>query len=132
MAVGLAAYGVSLVLFVVGLRQLGTARAGAYFSVAPFFGAVLALLAGEPLTPGLGLAGALMAWGVWLHLTEDHEHDHHHEALARAHAHVHDEHHQHAHEAEPAPGARHSHWHTHQPLVHRHRHFPDAHHQHLH
>lgn len=40
MALGLAAYGISLVLFVIGLRDLGTARTGAYFSVAPFFGAV--------------------------------------------------------------------------------------------
>jgi drug/metabolite transporter (DMT)-like permease len=132
LALGLAAYGISLVLFVVGLRQLGTARAGAYFSVAPFFGAVLALAGGEPLTPSLAVAGCLMALGVWLHLTEHHEHDHAHDAQAHSHSHVHDAHHQHAHEVEPAPGARHSHWHTHQPLVHRHPHFPDAHHLHPH
>src|SRR6185369_14781869 len=35
--VGLLAYGVSLALFVIGLRLLGTARTGAYFSVAQFF-----------------------------------------------------------------------------------------------
>ncbi len=34
MLIGWFAYGVSLTLFVVGLRQLGTARTGAYFSVA--------------------------------------------------------------------------------------------------
>ena len=50
MVVGFFAYGVSLVLFVVGMRHLGTARTGAYFSVAPFFGAILALASGEPLT----------------------------------------------------------------------------------
>lgn len=50
MLLGFASYGVSLVLFVRGLRFLGTARTGAYFSVAPFFGAALAvLLLGEPL-----------------------------------------------------------------------------------
>ena len=38
-AVGFLAYGVSLVLFIVAMRNLGTARAGAYFSIAPFFGA---------------------------------------------------------------------------------------------
>ena len=54
MALGLAAYGISLVLFVIGLRHLGTARTGAYFSVAPFFGAVLAVAGwGEPVTPAL-------------------------------------------------------------------------------
>ena len=34
-AVGFLGYGVSLVLFVIALRDLGTARTGAYFSVAP-------------------------------------------------------------------------------------------------
>jgi len=34
-------YGVSLVLFVLALRHLGSARAGAYFSVAPSFGTPL-------------------------------------------------------------------------------------------
>lgn len=37
--VGFCGYGLSLVLFVLGLRHLGTARTGAYFSVAPFVGA---------------------------------------------------------------------------------------------
>ena len=77
LAVGFVAYGVSLVLFVIGLRHLGTARTGAYFGVAPFFGALLAVLAlGETMTLQLTIAGALMALGVWLHLTERHEHEH--------------------------------------------------------
>jgi len=41
-AVGLAGYGVSLVLFVIALRHLGTARTIAYFSIAPFAGALIA------------------------------------------------------------------------------------------
>jgi drug/metabolite transporter (DMT)-like permease len=54
---------VSLVLFVLGLRHLGAARTGAYFSTAPFIGAVLALpLFGEP--PTLPLIGAA-AHGHW-------------------------------------------------------------------
>jgi drug/metabolite transporter (DMT)-like permease len=47
MVVGFLAYGVSLALFVVALRHLGTARTGAYFSVAPFFGALLAVSMGR-------------------------------------------------------------------------------------
>lgn len=129
MSVGFLAYGVSLALFVVALRQLGTARTGAYFSVAPFFGAVVALAAGEPLTLRLVVAGALMGFGVWLHLTERHEHEHPHEPIEHAHEHVHDEHHRHAHEHPVAPDFRHTHAHSHEPLVHRHAHFPDAHHQ---
>ena len=69
--VGLVGYGVSLVLFVLALRYVGSARTGAYFSLAPFFGAVLStVLLREPLSPALLVAGALMALGVWLHLTE--------------------------------------------------------------
>lgn len=47
MTIGFLAYGVSLALFVVSLRHLGTARTGAYFSVAPFFGAMLAIALGS-------------------------------------------------------------------------------------
>ena len=57
MATGLLAYGVSLVLFIVALRHIGTARAGAYFSIAPFFGAVLAI-AWESRSPFLSSSRA--------------------------------------------------------------------------
>jgi len=132
LVVGFLAYGVSLSLFVVGLRHLGTARTGAYFSVAPFFGALLALLMGEPPTLPLIVAGALMALGAYLHLTERHEHDHGHLVLEHDHAHVHDEHHRHAHGEPLAPGIKHRHPHQHDPLSHAHPHFPDAHHRHPH
>jgi drug/metabolite transporter (DMT)-like permease len=132
MAVGLLAYGVSLSLFVVALRHLGTERTGAYFSVAPFVGALIAVALGEPVTTPLLLAGALMAVGVWLHLTERHGHAHTHAPLAHAHAHEHDEHHQHTHDTEVAPETQHTHWHRHEVLQHSHAHFPDAHHRHEH
>ncbi|MDD2719731.1 MAG: DMT family transporter [Gallionella sp.] len=132
MLVGLLAYGVSLTMFVVGLRHLGTARTGAYFSIAPFFGALLAVLMGEPVTSPLLLAGALMALGTWLHLTEYHEHRHIHAELMHDHDHTHDEHHQHEHDSQTTPGSQHRHLHRHEPLTHAHRHFPDAHHQHKH
>lgn len=132
MMVGLLAYGVSLALFVVGLRHLGTARTGAYFSVAPFFGALLAVLMGEPITIPLLMAGALMALGTWLHLTERHEHRHVHEPMEHSHEHFHDEHHLHAHDYPVTPGTKHSHRHRHEPLIHTHPHFPDAHHRHSH
>ena len=61
--VGFFGYGVSLVLFVLGLRHLGAARADAYFSTAPFIGAALALpLFGE--TPTLALKAALQQVGA--------------------------------------------------------------------
>ena len=133
--VGFASYGASLALFIVGLRELGTARTGAYFSVAPFFGAILAIgLLGEPITATLIAAGALMAIGVVLHLSERHEHRHAHEAMEHTHEHVHgeDPHHDHTHVPRVPPGTRHSHAHRHQALVHSHAHYPDAHHRHEH
>jgi len=68
--VGFLGYGVSLALFVVALRDLGTARTGAYFSTAPFIGSAVAVVVlRDPITAQLLAAGALMAFGVWLHLT---------------------------------------------------------------
>jgi drug/metabolite transporter (DMT)-like permease len=133
LAVGLAAYGFSLVLFVVALRHLGTARTGAYFSVAPFFGALVAVLGlGEPVTAPLSIAGVLMAVGVWLHLSERHEHAHTHEVLEHEHEHEHDAHHRHSHDEPTVPDTSHTHRHRHELLHHHHAHFPDAHHRHGH
>ena len=131
--VGLVGYGISLVLFVRALRDLGAARTGAYFSLAPFFGAVLAVgLFGEALSARLVIAGIAMGVGVWLHLTEHHEHEHGHRELEHEHSHAHDEHHRHAHGPDEAPGEPHSHRHVHRRLTHRHPHFPDVHHEHPH
>jgi drug/metabolite transporter (DMT)-like permease len=131
--VGLFGYGFSLVLFVLALRHLGTARTGAYFSTAPFLGAALALaLFHEPVTVQLVTAAALMAIGVWLHLSEAHEHEHAHEALDHSHRHVHDAHHQHVHDPGDPPGEPHSHPHRHAPMTHSHAHYPDLHHRHGH
>ncbi len=131
--VGFFGYGVSLALFVLGLRYLGTARTGAYFSLAPFIGASLSLtLLNEPLTIRLFAAGVLMAAGLWMHLTERHEHKHAHEAMEHEHRHTHDGHHQHEHAHDDPSGEPHSHPHRHQPLVHRHPHYPDLHHRHGH
>jgi drug/metabolite transporter (DMT)-like permease len=130
---GFVGYGVSLVLFVLALREIGTARTGAYYATAPFIGAVIAFVVlREPVTPALLIAGVLMGVGVWLHLTERHEHEHEHEPLTHAHPHVHDAHHQHEHGPSDPPGEPHSHSHAHVRLRHKHPHFPDTHHQHLH
>src|SRR5712664_2309102 len=131
--VGVLGYGASLALFVLALRHLGTARTGAYFSTAPFFGAAAAVLVlGEPLTAQLLIAAALMAVGVWLHITEHHEHFHVHDPLTHEHAHTHDEHHQHEHGPLDPAGEPHTHRHRHGPLEHAHQHTPDEHHRHRH
>jgi len=131
--VGFLGYGISLALFVVSLRHLGTARTGAYFSTAPFIGGAAAVIGlGESFSLQLAIAGALMAIGVWLHLTEHHEHSHTHDPLAHTHPHVHDEHHQHSHARSDPIGEPHTHFHEHAPLRHSHPHVPDMHHTHEH
>jgi len=101
---GLLGYGISLVLFVLALRGLGTARTGAYFSTAPFLGAAVAvMLLGESVSFSFWLAAALMGLGVWLHTTERHAHEHTHEdpltheLLSHCHAHYPDVDHRHPH-----------------------------------
>jgi drug/metabolite transporter (DMT)-like permease len=133
MLVGFLGYGISLVLFVLALRGLGTARTGAYFSTAPFIGALVAILVfGESPALAFWLASALMGLGVWLHLTESHAHHHVHEPMEHAHQHTHDEHHQHEHPPELQGRGAHSHAHQHAALSHKHPHFPDIHHRHPH
>lgn len=131
--VGYLGYGVSLVLFVVALRHLGTARAGAYFALAPFVGALVGVvILAEPLDWKLIAAGGLMAGGLWLHLSEWHAHEHEHEAVEHDHGHIHDAHHHHAHGCDENGQGRHAHRHAHLPLTHRHPHYPDLHHRHRH
>ena len=131
--VGFFGYGVSLTLFVLALRHIGTARTGAYFSIAPFVGAAISiLLLGDKPTISFGVAAVLMAVGVWLHLTERHEHLHRHEPMEHEHLHYHDEHHQHTHATDDPPGEPHTHRHRHEELVHSHPHYPDIHHRHRH
>ena len=138
MLLGFLAYGVSLALFVVALRHLGASRAGAYFSTAPFVGALFSVVFfTEPVTWPLLVAASLMALGIWLHLTEHHAHKHSHEALQHTHTHTHGDgaggpvdHHNHVHE--PAVVGPHTHQHSHDPQTHSHAHYPDAHHRHTH
>jgi drug/metabolite transporter (DMT)-like permease len=132
-ALGLFAYGVSIVMFVLALRELGTARTGAYFSISSFVGAALAIpLLGEPLSVPLLIAALLMAVGLWLLVTERHEHVHEHPEMLHEHRHDHDIHHQHAHRPDDPPGEPHTHVHAHARLQHSHPHFPDIHHRHRH
>ena len=115
-AIGFLGYGVSLVLFVLGLRHLGAARTEAYFSLAPFIGVMLAVVVlGEPISVTLLASSGLMGLGLWAHLAERHEHEHVHELLEHEHRHRHDEHHRHEH----VPGVDPREPHTHR---HRHRH----------
>ena len=131
--VGFAGYGLSLVLFVVALRTLGTARTGAYFSVAPLFGVPVAFALWPQAPQALFWAAAgLMAFGVWLHLRERHAHLHRHDPLLHTHPHSHGAHHRHEHDFAWDGSEPHVHPHAHAELRHRHVHYPDLHHRHTH
>lgn len=132
LAVGATGYGLSLRCYLLAQRTFGAARTGSVFAFAPFIGALAAFAMGDRSVSWLALGGgALMVWGVVLHLSEAHEHEHEHPAIEHEHAHTHDDgHHLHAHD--PMPVGPHSHRHRHEPLRHSHPHVPDAHHLHPH
>jgi drug/metabolite transporter (DMT)-like permease len=130
LAVGALSYGLSLVLFIKGLKGLGAFRTGALFSLGPFVGALASvLLLGDRVGPLMAAAGLLMAGAVALVVREKHIHAHHHDRLVHSHAHVHsDLHHGHAHKGETREP--HAHEHVHEETDHVHGHWPDTHHRH--
>ncbi len=133
MGVGFLVYGLSLILFIVSLGRIGTARTMGLFSAAPFVGAALAfILLGEPLSAGFAAGAVMVAAGLYLALTARHAHPHTHAGVAHGHSHVHDDHHRHEHGPEVLAGEPHAHEHVHDPLEHAHPHFPDTHHRHGH
>jgi drug/metabolite transporter (DMT)-like permease len=130
---GIICYGLSLVFFVLGLRNLGAARTAAYFSLAPFAGAFASfILLGEKISFLFVIAATFMTIGIYLHISERHQHEHHHDELAHQHKHAHDEHHRHEHDNIEIIDESHSHWHKHQAMIHSHPHYPDIHHRHAH
>ena len=129
--VGATGYGLSLRLYLKAQRALGAGRTASVFASAPFCGALVAWALGEPAGVYALAAGAVMALGLALHLTERHEHEHAHDAIEHEHAHRHDDAH-HDHEHEVMPEGEHTHLHRHESTVHRHPHMPDVHHGHAH
>ncbi|MBI2893023.1 MAG: DMT family transporter [Deltaproteobacteria bacterium] len=131
-AIGSVSYGASLMLYLSAQRILGAGRAGAVFSVGPFFGALLALALGDRTGSWIvAPAALLLVSGVGLQIAERHAHAHRHAGLAHDHRHGHDDgHHDHLHD--PMPASPHSHVHAHDERVHAHPHTDDAHHRHRH
>ena len=136
MLVGAVSYGLSIQLFILALRGLGTARTGALFATAPFVGTTLSLVLLREKPEALFWAALpLMLVGAWLMVSENHGHVHVHEYMQHSHAHQHnDEHHAHEHgvSEEPVGEANHAHLHTHRRVTHEHAHAPDLHHRHSH
>ncbi|MES1210186.1 MAG: DMT family transporter [Pseudomonadota bacterium] len=70
-ACGAVGYGVSLALYLRSQREIGAARTASIFALAPFAGVLMAWVLGDrALTVSTGVAAALFATGVALHLTE--------------------------------------------------------------
>lgn len=133
LAVGAVSFGLSIVLFVRGLRHLGVIQTGMLFALAPGFAAILSLLLLHETLAAWGLlALASMTAGALLLATDRHEHVHEHEAQEHTHEHIHDEHHQHDHTPEQLAQVPHSHGHRHEGIAHRHPHVHDIHHRHRH
>lgn len=131
MLVGALGYGVSIVLYIAGAQQLGATRAQLAFATAPLAGLAVAWSAlGEPVLAVQVGAAALIAAGVVLLATGQHEHPHRHEAMVHSHSHRHDDgHHTHVHAGLPS-WLRHTHEHAHEGMEHAHDHVPDLHHRH--
>jgi len=132
LACGATGYGVSLRLYLLAQRRIGAGRTGSVFAVAPFVGALVAILLGDrSFGVVMAAAAVLFIAGVALHLTEKHRHKHPHDELNHDHAHSHDDGH-HDHDHEVSPTGPHAHPHEHDARVHVHPHGPDAHHGHQH
>jgi drug/metabolite transporter (DMT)-like permease len=135
MLLGALSYGLSIRLFILALRALGSSRTSALFGTAPFAGSLLSLFLFHELPPVLfWVSIPVMLAGAWLMLSEKHLHSHVHEAMEHSHRHSHpDEHHAHSHlEKDGQANGPHVHWHRHDMLEHAHPHTPDLHHRHEH
>ncbi len=128
-AIGALGYGVSIVLWVKGARDLGAARGQIIFATAPFIGAVIAwTVLGESVELVQLVAVGLGAIGVAVSMDSGHEHQHVHDEFEHEHEHVDgDGHHDHGGSTE-----RHTHTHRHRSTAHAHPHVPDLHHRHVH
>lgn len=129
---GFISYGLSIFFYVLTQRDLGAARTGAFYAVAPFLGVLLSFLIFHGrLSFGFFISLLLFLAGAYLASSERHRHQHVHASLTHEHRHSHnDGHHYHNHE-ESVTG-EHSHVHTHVSLTHSHSHTPDLHHTHNH
>lgn len=135
MILGCFSYGLSIVLFVLAMRNLGSARTSAFFATSPFIGAILAFVLYHEVPSAMFIVALpIMILGTFFLLKEDHNHKHNHEHIMHEHRHCHnDNHHNHMHlPGEVPPNGYHSHVHEHEELQHDHQHAPDIHHRHAH
>ena len=134
-AVGIFAYGFSIVLYVTSAQNIGATRSQILFSTAPIWGVVLSyLFVHEPFQWVHLIAILLLALAVVVTNLASHQHQHTHTAIEHIHYHRHtDGHHTHSHEGETVQSQKwHTHLHRHDSITHNHPHYPDLHHRHSH
>ncbi len=135
MILGFFSYGMSIFLFIRGMRALGAARTSGLFSTAPFIGSIISLaIFNESQGSFFYFAALTIVVGVVILLFEKHGHSHLHKAAVHNHRHNHDDsHHNHFHnEVEIPQNGYHTHIHAHESTEHTHLHKPDMHHRHAH
>lgn len=127
------------VLLMLGLSALAASKTSLLLNAEGVFTALLAWFVFRENVDrriALGMtaiiAGAVMAIGIWLHLSEQHMHPHSHASVDHGHEHDHANDHNHTHDHPVPPCRRHSHAHRHEPVTHSHMHYPDTHHRHDH
>ncbi len=131
MLLGFFSYGLSIVLFVLAMRNLGAARAGTFFGTAPFAGALLSILLFRELPDILFFVSFfIMVTGTALLISEKHSHRHFH-LIEHEHRHTHNNRH-HMHRHAKGEASEHSHLHKHEIAESSHPHTPDIHHRHEH
>lgn len=134
MVLGSLSYGLSIVLYIRAMRNLGAARTSAVFGTAPLAGVILSFVLFQETPNTLFIAAlCLMALAMAMLLTEKHAHRHVHEAVVHDHRHRHDDgHHTHDHPGMTDRSLTHAHPHEHATMEHEHPHLPDIHHRHAH
>lgn len=129
---GAIGYGASLWMYLRAQRTFGIARTASVFAIAPFVGAVLAIVLGDRTIGAATVFGFIaIAFGAYLHASERHAHPHLHASDRHEHVHRHDDDH-HTHEHVPSFRGEHAHVHDHEPLAHAHAHASDPAHLHQH
>lgn len=129
---GFVAYGLSIYCYIVAQRELGAARTGAYYAVAPFIGVLLSIIIfGQQITISFIIALVIMIAGAYFAAVEHHRHVHIHGEITHEHRHSHSDNH-HTHKHDYKVDGEHSHIHTHEKMEHIHKHTPDMHHSHSH
>jgi len=121
MVLGYFSYGLSIVLFIRAMRDLGAARTSTLFGTAPFVGVAFSLLLFRESQGMIFLFSLpIMIIGAFFLLKEDHEHLHKHNITEHEHRHNHnDAHHTHHHPDNEIPkNGYHSHVHEHEVIIH--------------